>query len=145
MIVRALLKSKSSNEVATTTADKTVGETAKLMAKWKIGACLVVEGENNIIGIFSERDVMRGLANHGGAVENVKVADLMTRSVLTCGPDDTVEHIMGMMTNNRIRHVPVTENGKLIGIITIGDVVKSRMEEATMQADQLREYVMAGR
>ena len=145
MIVRALLKAKQSNEVATTTADQTVGETAKLLHRWRIGATLVVDQQGAIVGIISERDILRGLAEHGGKVETLPTAELMTRSVMTCSPDDTIEQIMGMMTNKRIRHLPVMEDGKLVGIITIGDVVKSRMEEATMQVDQLRDYVMAGR
>ena len=145
MIVRALLKAKQSNEVATTTAEQTVSETAKLLHRWRIGATLVVDQQGAIVGIISERDILRGLAEHGGKVENLPTADLMTRSVMTCSPDDTIEQIMAMMTNKRIRHLPVMEEGKLVGIITIGDVVKSRMEEATMQVDQLRDYVMAGR
>ncbi|HIJ38605.1 MAG TPA: CBS domain-containing protein [Rhodospirillaceae bacterium] len=144
MIVRSILNAKSSNDVTTTVADLTVGDAAKLLNEKRIGALLVVEGGNNIIGILSERDIVRGMALHGTKVETLKVRDLMTSSVLVCSPEDSLDKLMGIMTNNRIRHLPVVDQGKLAGMITIGDVVKSRLEETTMQVDQLREYV-AGR
>lgn len=144
MIVGSILKEKQSNEVTTTGADQTVADAAKILHSKRIGALLVVDGKNAIVGIISERDIARGLAQHGGKVESLKVRDLMTSDVLVCSPEDTLEKLMGVMTNNRIRHLPVMNQGKLVGMITIGDVVKARLEEAAAQVDQLREYVMAG-
>jgi CBS domain-containing protein len=145
MIVSSILKSKASNQVATTFAAQNVAEAAKLLHQRRIGALLVVEGDNNIVGIISERDIVRGMALHGAKAEAMKVKDLMTSAVLVCSPEDSVDKLMGIMTNNRIRHLPVVDNGKMVGIITIGDVVKAQLDETTMQVDSLREYVMAGR
>jgi CBS domain-containing protein len=145
MIVKTILKNKSNNDVATTTAGETVGEAAKQLHSRRIGALVVVDADQKIVGILSERDIVRGMALHGSQAETLKVRDLMTSAVLVCGPDDPLEKLMGIMTNNRVRHLPVVEGAKLVGIITIGDVVKSRLEDATMQVDSLREYVMAAR
>ncbi|HIJ64032.1 MAG TPA: CBS domain-containing protein [Rhodospirillaceae bacterium] len=145
MIVGSILKEKQSNTVTTTVADQSVGDAAKLLNSKRIGALLVVDDKSAIVGIISERDIARGLALHGGKVEAMTVRDLMTSDVLVCSPEDPLEKLMGVMTNNRIRHLPVLDKGKLAGMITIGDVVKARLEEAAMQVDQLRDYVMAGR
>lgn len=143
MIVRTILTNKSSSEVATTVASQSVGDASKLLATWRIGAVVVVDGQQEIAGILSERDIVRGMAKYGAAVENMTVGDLMTSEVLTCSIADSLETLMSVMTNNRIRHLPVLENGKLAGIVTIGDVVKARLDETTMQVDSLREYVMS--
>lgn len=145
MIVRTILKAKTSNEVATTVAEQTVADAAKLLHQRRIGALLVLDGTENIVGIISERDIVRGLALHGSKADALKVQDLMTSAVLVCSPEDPLEKLMGIMTNNRIRHLPVVDHGKLVGIITIGDVVKARLDDAAMQVDSLREYVMTGR
>jgi CBS domain-containing protein len=143
MIVRTILTSKANSEVATTIASQTVGDAAKLLSKWRIGAVVVVNDKHDLVGILSERDIVRGMARHGSAVEELTVGDLMTKEVLTCSTGDSLETLMSMMTNNRIRHLPVLENGKLAGIVTIGDVVKARLDETTAQVDSLREYVMS--
>lgn len=143
MIVKAILKQKANSDVETTFADQTVAEAAKTLHNRRIGALVVMGADRNIVGILSERDIVRGMALHGGKVEGLKVRDLMTSAVLVCGPDDCLDTLMGIMTNKRVRHLPVVEQGGLIGIITIGDVVKSRLDEATMQVDSLRDYVMA--
>jgi CBS domain-containing protein len=143
MIVRTILKEKSSTEVATTVAGQKVGDAAKLLDQRRIGALVVVDEQRALAGILSERDIVRGLSRHGVAVMDMRVGDLMTADVLTCTPDDTIDGIMGIMTSNRIRHLPVLDGGKLAGIITIGDVVKAKLDETTMQVDRLREYVMS--
>jgi len=143
MIVRTILTSKTSAEVATTVASQSVGDAAKLLAKWRIGAVVVVNDRQELAGILSERDIVRGMARFGNAVEEMTVGDLMTADVKTCTPNDSLETLMSIMTNNRIRHLPVLDDGKLAGIITIGDVVKARLDETTMQVDSLREYVMS--
>lgn len=145
MIVKAILKQKTNNDVETTFAEQTVAEAARILHNRRIGALVVMDANHGIIGILSERDIVRGMALHGSKVEALKVRDLMTSSVLVCGPDDSLDTLMGIMTNKRVRHLPVVDQGSLAGIITIGDVVKSRLEEATMQVDSLRDYVMAAR
>jgi CBS domain-containing protein len=142
MIVRSMLKSKSSTDVATTVAGQKVGDAAKLLDQRRIGALVVVDDQRSLAGILSERDIVRGLSRHGAAVLDMQVGQLMTADVLTCTPDETIEDVMATMTRNRIRHLPVLEEGKLAGIITIGDVVKAKLEETTLQVDSLREYVM---
>jgi CBS domain-containing protein len=143
MIVRTILTSKANAEVATTVASQSVGDAAKLLSKWRIGAVVVVNDKQELAGILSERDIVRGMARFGNAVEDMTVGDLMTSEVKTCSPTDSIETLMSIMTNNRIRHLPVLDGGKLAGIITIGDVVKARLDETTMQVDSLREYVMS--
>jgi len=145
MIVRALLKTKASMDVATAMADDGITAIAQLLHHKRIGALVVVDDERNIVGIISERDIARGLALYGQELHTLKVRDLMTSAVLVCTPDDTLEKLMEIMTNNRVRHLPVVEEGKLSGMISIGDVVKERLAEATMQIDSLRNYVMAAR
>ena len=144
MIVRSVLKNKPSFEVATTIASQTVGEVAKLLDEKRIGALVVVDDKKNLAGILSERDIVRGMSRHGAKVYDLKVGDLMTKDVLTCGMDDTIDTLMKTMTSKRIRHLPVMENGKLAGVMSIGDVVKAQLEEAALQVDSLRDYVMAG-
>lgn len=143
MIVRTILKSKPSADVATTVAGQSVGEAARLLDQRRIGALVVVDDQRSLAGILSERDIVRGLSRHGRAVMEMTVGQLMTADVLTCSPEDSIDSLMATMTSNRIRHLPVMENGRLAGIITIGDVVKARLDETTMQVDSLREYVMS--
>ena len=142
MIVRSILTTKSSKDVATTVAAQTVGDAAKLLDQRRIGALVIVDQDKTLAGILSERDIVRGLSRHGSEVMEMTVGELMTADVLTCTPDDSLDSLMETMTRNRIRHLPVLDGGKLAGIITIGDVVKARLEETTLQVDSLREYVM---
>jgi CBS domain-containing protein len=143
MIVRTILTSKSSTDVASTVAEQTVGDAAKLLDQRRIGALVVIDDQRGLAGILSERDIVRGLSRHGTAVMEMTVGQLMTADVLTCTPDDSLDSLMETMTRNRIRHLPVLDGGKLAGIITIGDVVKARLDETTLQVDSLREYVMS--
>lgn len=145
MIVQDILNSKESKEVATIASDRSVADASQRLHQRRIGALVVVEGADRIDGILSERDIVRGLAQRGAEVLSLRVADLMTRSVLTCHPRDSLETLMATMTANRVRHLPVENEGRLAGIITIGDVVKARLKEATQEMDQMREYVAAPR
>jgi len=145
MIVQDLLKAKETQDVATTTAERTIAEAAEHLHRRRIGALVVVDGRHRIAGILSERDIVRGLAQRGAEVVKLKVADLMTSAVLTCHPNDSLQTLMATMTANRVRHLPVEDDHQLTGIITIGDVVKARLQEATQEMDQLREYVAAPR
>lgn len=145
MIVQDILSAKESKEVATTGPDRSVAEAARHLHQRRIGALVVVEGVDRICGILSERDIVRGLAQRGAEVLALAVSDLMTKSVLTCHPHDSLETLMATMTTNRVRHLPVERDNRLAGIITIGDVVKARLKEATQEMDQMREYVAAPR
>ena len=118
----------------------TVLEVAKLLGERRIGAVPVTK-KGRLCGIISERDIMRGLAIRGGSVLADDISSLMTKSVYTCSKDDTVQQLMVMMTERRIRHVPVVEDGELIGMISIGDVVKERMDETEQEAAALKEYI----
>lgn len=148
MIVETVLRDKGSG-VVTARPTITVGEACRLLVENRIGAIVVVDGDSaspRIVGIFSERDIVRVLAAHGADANRLSISDYMSSNVVTCRPSDTVESLMAVMTNRRVRHLPVLGDGDaLIGIITIGDVVKSRLDEATMVVESLRDYVTAGR
>ncbi len=147
MLVETVLRAKGSS-VVTARPDITVGEAATKLAQHRIGALVLTESEDadaEIAGIFSERDIVRGMAAHGEAVFRKPVREFMSTDVLVCSAKDSLERLMGVMTNRRVRHLPVIDDGALIGIVTIGDVVKSRLEEATMEVDSLRDYVMSAR
>jgi CBS domain-containing protein len=143
MRVDVILRHKG-NDVLSISPERTVQEAADLLAKHKIGALLVREKGGTIQGVISERDIVRGFAVNKGKVLSKSVADLMTSPVVTCSPLDTLDAIMDVMTNKRVRHIPVMEDGELKGIITIGDVVKHRMSEIETESDALRQYISAG-
>jgi CBS domain-containing protein len=119
----------------------TVAEVVERLGRLSIGAVLVCDENGAMQGIVSERDIVRRLAESGGAAVRVSVAEVMTTDVVTCGPDATVDELMATMTNRRIRHIPVLENGRLAGIVSIGDVVKSRIDDLETTTATLSEYV----
>jgi len=131
--------------IITAKPEDSVFDTAKLLSEKKIGAVLVLDAGSGsgpgIAGIISERDIINGMAVHGGGVLNKPVADLMTRNVHVCSPDDTIDQIMSMMSERRIRHLPVVKDDELVGVISIGDVVKHRIAETEEEAQALREYI----
>ena len=145
MLVQDILGHKTSQDVATTTAERTVAEAAGQLQQRRIGALVVVDAAGHIAGILSERDIVRGLAQRGAGVLALKVGELMTSAVLTCHPHDSLETLMATMTAHRVRHLPVVDDHRLVGIVTIGDVVKARLDEATQEMNELREYVSAPR
>ena len=108
-----------------------------------IGALVVSEDGSQVAGIISERDIVRGLVDHGHELLDVRVSDLMTRTVKTCTMDANIKDIMAVMTRSRFRHLPVVEESRLVGIISIGDVVKNRLEEVELEADVLRDAYIA--
>ncbi|MCJ9427446.1 CBS domain-containing protein [Kordiimonas marina] len=115
-------------------------DVAKMLGERRIGALPVIDG-GQLVGIISERDIVRGLAIRGGGVLAENIEALMTKAVFTCSQEDTVQFVMAMMTERRIRHVPVLEAGKVVGMISIGDVVKVRVEETEKEAEALKEYI----
>ena len=141
MQVSQILKTKG-NAVTSVPPEMTLAEVIDTLARGRIGAVLVMKGGSEVAGILSERDVVRGLAEHGARLLDMRASELMTKSVVTCAPDNTVEEIMQEMTNHRTRHIPVLEGGRLRGIISIGDVVKNRLEELSAESDMLRNYIV---
>ena len=141
MIVRAILDTKG-RDVTTITPDRTLGEATHLLVEQKIGALIVTGADRRVTGILSERDIVKAVSKEGAAALQATVASVMTREVVTCGTTDTMAELMGRMTAGRFRHMPVIENGKLAGIISIGDVVKHRVAEMEYESSALRNYIM---
>jgi CBS domain-containing protein len=140
MNVETILRTKGS-DVATIGPEATIGEAVQRLGARGIGALVVSRDGTEVEGILSERDIVRGLADHGAGLLAQRVGDLMTRRVHTCAPEDAVEDLMGMMTQKRIRHLPVVKDGALCGIVSIGDVVKNRLDEIEFEASSLRSMI----
>jgi CBS domain-containing protein len=140
MRIGDVLNAKSSHEVVTIDPDAGVRELVAKLAEHNVGALIVSSDGNTLDGIVSERDVVRHL-HHDGTVVHNTVAAIMTAVVETCDEDTNVDELMRMMTERRIRHVPVVHDGQLIGIISIGDVVKHRIDQLEFERDQLDSYV----
>lgn len=145
MTVKAILDEKG-RDVVTISAGETLGNAAALLARKRIGAAVVVKPDGSIEGILSERDIVRAVASHGASALGRSVGSVMTSEVVTCGTADTVEHLMTLMTERRIRHVPVADaDGRLGGIVSIGDVVNARVRELHLENQALTEYIHQGR
>ncbi|HEY7749160.1 MAG TPA: CBS domain-containing protein [Aestuariivirgaceae bacterium] len=144
MHVADILKAKGT-KVVTVRPDLSIEHLAKRLMIEGVGAFVVSENGTTVDGIISERDIARGLAEHGAEVLRRTAADLMTKAVVTCSPGDSIAQVAKAMTYRRIRHVPVTEGDSLIGIISIGDVVKHRLDELELEANVLRDYAVARR
>lgn len=142
MNVEVILKSKGS-DVTTIASTATLGTAVELLHKHKIGAIVVVDADR-VRGILSERDIIKALAAAGAEALDHSIAQVMTANVITCTRSDTVDQLMEAMTGGRFRHIPVIEGDALIGIISIGDVVKHRIAETEMEAEQLRLYIASG-
>ena len=140
MDVASILRSKGSS-VATAPPEATITDIAAKLKEEKIGALVVSDDGLKVLGIISERDIVRGLADHGLDLLEKRAEELMTAEVMTCTPNDTTGDLMAVMSEKRIRHIPVTENGELCGIVSIGDVVKDRLDEIEREANALRDYV----
>lgn len=142
MLVRQILKSKSDDAVVTVPPGTPVSGAAKILAERKIGTVVVSADGQNAAGILSERDIVRVLAARGGAILNEPVDTFMTSKLVTCTRDDTADQVLTQMTEGRFRHMPVVEDGQLVGLITLGDVVKARLKELSMEKDALQGMIM---
>ena len=142
MNVEAILKGKG-RRVITMRPNSPLATVIRRMRLEHIGAVILSEDGEAIEGILSERDVVNGLVERGADLLDCKAADIMTREVITCAPSDNLKQVMLKMTNKRIRHVPVLQDGHLAGIISIGDVVKHRLEEAELESTVLRDAYLA--
>ena len=140
MTVKAIL-SRKGRDVATIAPTAQLSEAVKLLAERRIGAVIVTGAEGRVAGILSERDIVRSLGERGPAALGENVAAVMTRKVSTCSEADTIALIMERMTAGKFRHMPVVEQGRLVGVISIGDVVKCRVEEIEGESNALREYI----
>jgi CBS domain-containing protein len=140
MIVKNILAGKRGN-VVTIEPTANLAAAVKLLAEQRIGAVVIPSADHRVVGILSERDIVRALAEHGATVLSDPVGKVMTRDVKTCSEDNTIEELMDRMTTGKFRHMPVVQQGKLIGIVSIGDVVKSRVEEINHEAKSLRDYI----
>jgi CBS domain-containing protein len=143
MTVQTILDRKG-NDVATAGPQTKVGEIVAHLAERRIGAIVITGADERIVGIVSERDVVRVLALRGAAALDEPVSLIMSRSVVDCSPGEKVVEVMRKMTDGRFRHVPVTADHKLVGIVSIGDVVKHRMMELETEANAMRDYIVMG-
>jgi len=140
MNVEKILARKG-RDVATADCHMTLQEAAREMRARRIGALVLLDKDGNLAGIISERDIVRALADSGGKAASLPACDYMTKEVRLCCKEDTTPALMAVMTEHRVRHLPVVENGKLAGIVSIGDVVIQRMEEMAFEAEQMKQYI----
>ncbi|MCT8974928.1 CBS domain-containing protein [Microbaculum marinisediminis] len=139
----AVILTRKGRDVVTTGPDSRVSDVCDLLETKGIGAVVISHDGSRVDGIFSERDFVRAVARQGSAALERPVRDYMTKAVVTCEPEDLVANVMRKMTEGKFRHLPVIEDGRLAGVISIGDVVKHRIAEAEAEAMAMREYITA--
>lgn len=140
MTVRSILDGKGRDVVTISPLD-TLGDAARLLAQKSIGAVIVTDGAGGVAGILSERDIVRAFASGGAASAQGRVSEHMTAKVITCVESISVDEVMRVMTTNRFRHLPVVEDGRLVGVVSIGDVVKRRLADIENEHQALRDYI----
>lgn len=139
MLIEQILKTKGGN-VLTIEASQTLAEAARFLDEERVGAVVAMSGEG-LAGVLSERDILRQLARHGAAALQMSVEESMTRGVITANPTESLDQCLGRMTDRRVRHLPVMRDGKLAGIVSIGDLVKWKIEETRAEADAMADYI----
>lgn len=142
MTIASILSEKGS-DVFTISLPKTLLEVCSTLREHRIGAILIVDDAGKLAGILSERDIVRRVAENGPDALNSDAADCMTSNVVTCGPEDTIQTAMARMSEGRFRHIPVLQDGKLAGMVSIGDLVKRRIADAEREAEDLKNYLYA--
>jgi CBS domain-containing protein len=140
MLLSELIKSKGSDTFRVS-QQASVADAVQLLTEKNIGALLVDDVDGKLVGIISERDIVRGMSPRGADLINIPVSDLMTREIISCSPSDTVHKAMGIMAEKRFRHLPIFEGEELCGVISIGDLVKFRIMEVEAEAEALRQYI----
>ncbi|MBW3098215.1 CBS domain-containing protein [Pseudohoeflea coraliihabitans] len=140
MKVRQILDEKG-RDVVTVPREMELISAARFLSEQKIGAVVVSDGADGIAGILSERDIVRAVSEKSAAALEASAATFMTKEVVTCSEEHTVNQVMEIMTRGRFRHLPVVENGKIVGIISIGDVVRRRIEEIEREAEEIKAYI----
>ena len=140
MVILNILRGKGSEVIAVRPGD-TAAEIAQTLSRHRIGAVLVRDAGGEVLGIISERDIVRAMAASAGSVASLAATELMTRVLHTVTPRTLIVEALAMVTDRRVRHLPVMEDGRLVGMVSIGDLVKARIAEAELDADELRNYV----
>ncbi|MBT3809373.1 MAG: CBS domain-containing protein [Rhodospirillaceae bacterium] len=143
MNVATILRNKG-NAIETARPDMSVSEACTLLTELGIGSLVVSTDGRQVEGIISERDVIRHLARVGADILDLRISEIMIRDVVTCTSEDNIAHLMETMTEHRIRHLPVVQDGTLIGLVSIGDVVKHRIRETEQEAEALKAYIATG-
>lgn len=143
MFISEIIGSKGST-VVTLSETESLETAAQILDEKRIGAAVVVSDDRRVLGVLSERDIIRRIAQNGAAALYMKVADAMTRNVVTTKPDATLDDGLEIMTDRRIRHLPVLASGKLAGIVSIGDLVKRKIASVEAEADAMKAYIHAG-
>ena len=141
MTLAELLKINGKGEILSINVNASVAEAAIKLTENKIGALLVKSDAGKMVGILSERDIVGGMGQHGADLHDVRVSELMTADIIRCKPNDTVLEAMAMMTDRRIRHMPVFDGEDLVGFISVGDLVKCRIAEVQTEAEAMRQYI----
>lgn len=140
MTIARILRHKGADVIGVAPGDD-LGTVARTLVRHRLGAVIVRDAGHEVIGIVSERDIVRALADEDGVLDGQTAADVMTRKLFTATPETPITRALEMMTDRRVRHLPVMEDGKLLGIVSIGDLVKARIEDAVTEAEALRDYV----
>ena len=140
MMVEEVLKAKG-RDIVTMPRNASVAEAARLLKEKRIGAVVISDDGARVLGILSERDIVHALVDFAAAALEMRVSELMTQDVVTCAPEDSIVGLMARMTERRIRHLPVLKDGVLDGMVSIGDVVKSRIDEVEFEASAMRDYI----
>ena len=143
MLVSQILKDKG-DLVFTASPQETIGAAAALLHTRRVGAMVVVDGEEAVVGILSERDIVRAIAKEGAGALTKPISACMSTSVVFAQPDETIDALLERMTDRRIRHLPVVRGARLAGIVSIGDLVKYKIHEAQAEAEGLKAYIAAG-
>lgn len=138
-----ILKEKGGDTITVSPATR-VADAIRLMSESRVGSVMVVAESGEAVGIFTERDVLNLLASKGEGAGAVPVEDVMTRKLVVAEPGTKIDETLAAMTDNRCRHMPVLEEGKVLGVISIGDLVKAKLEEAEFEVESLREYISSG-
>ena len=144
MTVASILGHKSGDKFISCKPSDSIEKISQILSKHRIGAIFIIDGKGKLVGIVSERDIVRNMATDGADVLTNTAADVMTKEVVTCLPSDTVTMLMGLMTENRVRHIPVVVDGEIEGVISIGDVVKARIAKAEREAAEMMQYISSG-
>ncbi|WP_084397289.1 CBS domain-containing protein [Henriciella aquimarina] len=142
MLIEQILKTKG-GDVQTIDASETLAEAARMLDEARIGAVVAMNG-NGLCGVLSERDILRQVARHGASALQMSVEESMTRGVITANPGESIDQCLGRMTDRRVRHLPIMRDGHLAGIISIGDLVKWKIEEHKAEADAMADYIKGG-
>ena len=140
----AIIVSRKQTGTVTVKSEATVAEAIDLLSRHNIGALIVSDDEDTVAGILSERDVIHGLSRSGPSLLEHRVGDVMTRDVRTCTPAESTRNMLGLMTELRVRHLPVMDDGRLVGIVSIGDVVKLRLDNLIAEAEAMQNYISEG-